>query len=148
MWEETSYQLELRQTIKDCADSEYNSYNYRTGPKYKLTFDPDDQTVARPVQVCTVEVAVIREEGTNGDREMAAALFRVGFKVWDVTMQDLLNGDVTLDRFRGIIFPGGFSYAGKFIYICVIIDRAKMFQVCSFRCTWIGQRLGGKYNVQ
>jgi phosphoribosylformylglycinamidine synthase len=43
---------------------------------------------------------------------MAASLFSVGFEVWDVTMQDLLNKQVTADEFQGIIFPGGFSYAG------------------------------------
>ncbi|XP_050507688.1 phosphoribosylformylglycinamidine synthase-like [Diabrotica virgifera virgifera] len=108
LWEETSYRLELHQTIKSCADSEFHSLPSRTGPKYTLTFDPDhDQTVKDEL----VPVAVIREEGTNGDREMAAALIRAGFKVWDITMQDLLSGVATLDRFRGVIFPGGFSYA-------------------------------------
>lgn len=45
---------------------------------------------------------------------MAASLFSVGFEVWDVTMQDLLNKQVTANDFQGIIFPGGFSYAGEF----------------------------------
>ena len=58
-------------------------------------------------------VAVIREEGTNGDREMAASLYMAGFDVWDVTMEDVVTRKATLDRFRGIIFPGGFSYAGE-----------------------------------
>lgn len=57
-------------------------------------------------------MAVIREEGINGDREMAASLMQAGFTVWDVTVQDLLKGEITLDKFRGVIFPGGFSYAG------------------------------------
>lgn len=56
-------------------------------------------------------VAVIREEGSNGDREMAAAFMMAGFEVWDVCMQDLLDGRITLDRFRGLAFVGGFSYA-------------------------------------
>ncbi len=56
-------------------------------------------------------MAVIREEGSNGDREMAAAFHMAGFKVWDVNMQDLCRGHVTLDQFRGIAFVGGFSYA-------------------------------------
>lgn len=58
-------------------------------------------------------MAVLREEGSNGDREMAASLYMVGFETWDVTMQDLIDKKVTVDQFRGIIFPGGFSYAGK-----------------------------------
>lgn len=57
-------------------------------------------------------MAVIREEGTNGDREMVASMHMVGFNVWDITMEDIVNRKVSLDRFRGIIFPGGFSYAG------------------------------------
>lgn len=110
IWEETSYRLELLQTIKECADSEYASLEKRSPPKYLLTFDSDEE---KPIKnVGSIKVAVLREEGTNGDREMAAALVRAGFKVWDVTMQDLINGIVSLDQFRGVIFPGGFSYAG------------------------------------
>ncbi|CAH0560242.1 unnamed protein product [Brassicogethes aeneus] len=109
MWEETSYKLELRQTIKACADSEYEGLGDRKAPRYKLTFNPDEESKVKSDK--DVHVAVVREEGTNGDREMAAALVQVGFKVWDITMQDLLSGAVTLDKFRGVIFPGGFSYA-------------------------------------
>jgi phosphoribosylformylglycinamidine synthase len=57
-------------------------------------------------------VAVIREEGSNGDREMAAAFYSAGFEVHDVCMQDLLDGRPnSLDAFRGCAFVGGFSYA-------------------------------------
>lgn len=56
-------------------------------------------------------MAVIREEGSNGDREMAAAFSMAGFEPWDVNMQDLMDGRVTLDNFRGVAFVGGFSYA-------------------------------------
>jgi hypothetical protein len=59
-----------------------------------------------------IDVCVLREEGCNGDREMAAALHLAGFRVWDVTMTDLIDGRMTVDRFRGVVFPGGFSYAG------------------------------------
>jgi phosphoribosylformylglycinamidine (FGAM) synthase-like amidotransferase family enzyme len=45
---------------------------------------------------------------------MAAALQMVGFEVWDVNMQDLSSGSVSLDQFRGIVFVGGFSYADVF----------------------------------
>ena len=56
-------------------------------------------------------MAIIREEGSNGDREMAAVFHMAGFETWDVNMQDLCTGSVTLDRFRGVVFVGGFSYA-------------------------------------
>lgn len=54
---------------------------------------------------------VLREEGINGDREMIASLFMVGFEVADVTVTDLISESINLDQFRGVIFPGGFSYA-------------------------------------
>ena len=57
------------------------------------------------------KVAVIREEGSNGDREMVASLFMAGFEVWDVTMNDICHGAISLDQFRGVVFVGGFSYA-------------------------------------
>ena len=48
-----------------------------------------------------VRVAVISEEGSNGDREMAAAVWSGGMEPWDVTMSDLLNGRASLDSFQG-----------------------------------------------
>ena len=65
-----------------------------------------------------MQVAVIREEGTNGDREMAAVVHASGMEPWDITMSDLISGRATLDDFRGIIFCGGFSYAD-------VLDSAK-----------------------
>ena len=56
-------------------------------------------------------IAILREEGSNGDREMAAAFHYAGFQTWDVNMEDLCHGSITLDHFRGIAFVGGFSYA-------------------------------------
>ena len=52
-----------------------------------------------------------REEGSNGDREMAAAVHAAGLEPWDITMSDLLMGRASLDSFAGIVFVGGFSYA-------------------------------------
>lgn len=53
-----------------------------------------------------VRVAIIREEGSNGDREMAAAVYAAGMEPWDITMSDLIGGRAQLDSFRGIIFVG------------------------------------------
>jgi phosphoribosylformylglycinamidine synthase len=64
------------------------------------------------------KVAVIREEGSNGDREMTSAFYLAGFEVWDVTMTDLLADKICLDDFSGIAFVGGFSYAD-------VLDSAK-----------------------
>lgn len=124
LWEETSYQLELRQTNINCALEEYNGLKERTTPAYKLTFDPDRKPHSiEKLLPSNIRVAVIREEGINGDREMAVSLEQAGFEVWDVTMQDLLSGNVTLDRFKGIICPGGFSYAD-------VLGSAKGWAAC------------------
>ncbi|XP_061931437.1 phosphoribosylformylglycinamidine synthase isoform X2 [Apis cerana] len=112
LWEETSYQLECRQTNIECALEEFNGIKDRTAPAYKLTFNPDVRPIAIHKNLSSkIAVVVLREEGINGDREMAASLMEAGFEVWDVTMQDFLQNKITFDRFRGIIFPGGFSYA-------------------------------------
>lgn len=109
IWEETSYQLERRQTNVSCAEEEYFGLDKRQVPLQKLTFIPDE--IQDTIVTKKIQVAVIREEGINGDREMAVSLIQAGFEVWDVTMQDLLKKKITLDRFRGVVFPGGFSYA-------------------------------------
>lgn len=111
-WERTSFELEKIQANTKCAIEEYSTYDYRTGPSYSCPVNPDEY--ARLLQTPSdksIYVAVIREEGTNGDREMIASLLESNFAVHDVMMNDLLAGKVTLDRYRGVVFPGGFSYA-------------------------------------
>ena len=119
MWEETSVALESLQCDVDCVREELHSLFppahfdpralYRVGPAVL------EIAVPRPVADAAISVAVIREEGSNGDREMCEAFFLAGFRVWDVCMQDLLDGSVAIDeRFRGVAFVGGFSYADVF----------------------------------
>ncbi|XP_036360685.1 phosphoribosylformylglycinamidine synthase isoform X3 [Octopus sinensis] len=113
IWEETSYQLEKRQTTIACAEAERKSFRMRKKPRY--TFNYDLSQLYNPHSFILPQhspsIAIIREEGSNGDREMAAAFHYVGFQTWDVNMQDLCSGNITLDQFRGIAFVGGFSYA-------------------------------------
>ncbi|XP_073823096.1 phosphoribosylformylglycinamidine synthase [Musca autumnalis] len=109
-WERISFELEKLQANPDCAIEEFNTLEYRTGPKYKTTVDLSSELVLKRVSKA-VTVAVLREEGVNSDREMIASLMKANFDVHDVTMSDLLSGKTSLDRYRGVIFPGGFSYA-------------------------------------
>ncbi|KAH7968835.1 hypothetical protein HPB52_011714 [Rhipicephalus sanguineus] len=109
-WEETSYKLELHQCDPKCATQERQGLLKRTVPPYKLTFSLDIPR-RNPGKYPMMRVAVLREEGVNSDREMAASFYMAGFEAWDVTMTDLLEGAVTLNGFRGLVFPGGFSYA-------------------------------------
>ncbi|XP_025074546.1 phosphoribosylformylglycinamidine synthase [Pogonomyrmex barbatus] len=111
IWEETSFQLECHQTNVACASKEFSGFKERTIPAYHLSFDPVRFRSIPTDPSNNIKVAVIREEGINGDREMAASLWEAGFDVYDITMQDLLKNHITLEMFKGIIFPGGFSYA-------------------------------------
>ncbi len=110
-WQETSFQLEKLQTNVQCAQQEkINIYDQQT-PEYKLTFTPQNTALEILNSNNKPKVAIIREEGSNGDREMTSAFYLAGFEVWDVTMTDLLAGRADLAGFRGVVFVGGFSYA-------------------------------------
>ncbi|XP_041046632.1 phosphoribosylformylglycinamidine synthase isoform X2 [Carcharodon carcharias] len=110
-WEETSFQLERLQSNWMCVEEEERGMEHRTAPQYKLSFQPAHQpSPSTGLGLSEPRVAVIREEGSNGDREMVASLIMAGFQVWDVTMTDICSG-MTLDSFRGVVFVGGFSYA-------------------------------------
>ncbi len=110
-WEETSYQIERLQMSSECADQERKNIFDRKGPSYLISFKPEP-TPAHLIEVRDKpEVAILREEGSNGDREMTSAFYQAGFSPWDITMTDLIHGRVTLERFRGLVAVGGFSYA-------------------------------------
>jgi phosphoribosylformylglycinamidine synthase len=119
VWESTSFQLERRQADPDCVESEERGLRHRRTPSWRLTFDPEPTVPAILDSDRRPAVAILREEGSNSDREMAAAFHLAGFDTWDVAMSDLLAGRVALDdRFRGLAAVGGFSYAD-------VLDSAK-----------------------
>lgn len=113
MWEETSFQLDKLQANPDCVKSERFCLLQSLEPNYYLSFPSIsvNDVIEWPLFPSSLRVAVIREEGSNGDREMAAALHLVGFEVWDVITNDLSLDHMSLDRFCGVVFVGGFSYA-------------------------------------
>ncbi|MCF6186725.1 MAG: phosphoribosylformylglycinamidine synthase [Desulfobulbaceae bacterium] len=110
-WEETSHQLERLQINPACADEEKKNIFDRTGPKYHLPFTPEATSSTLLAQSEKPKIAILRDEGSNSDREMSSAFFAAGFEPWDITMTDLLEEKITLDTFRGLAAVGGFSYA-------------------------------------
>jgi|TARA_B110000259_G_scaffold62294_1_gene73744 phosphoribosylformylglycinamidine synthase len=123
IWYETSYLLDQRQSGVDQATLRFDNYK-----KQALNFNfneaftgvKPDYTGARP------KAAVIREKGSNSEREMANALFLAGFDVKDVHMTDLISGREDLTGIQMIAAVGGFSnsdvlgsakgWAGAFLY--------------------------------
>jgi phosphoribosylformylglycinamidine synthase len=116
-WESTSDQIEQLQMNPVCAREQAGGHD-RPGPKYHLTFNPQPTPEQIMLREDRPRVAILREEGSNGDREMTAAFHMAGFEAWDITMTDLLAGEASLDTFRGVVFVGGFSYAD-------VLDSAK-----------------------
>ncbi|SHH75861.1 phosphoribosylformylglycinamidine synthase [Desulfofustis glycolicus] len=110
-WEETSYQLERLQMNPACADQEKEAIYRRPAPKYHLSFTPEPAPPEVFKRTDKPRVAILRDEGSNSDREMSSAFYLAGFEPWDVCMTDLLAGRISLDGFRGLAAVGGFSYA-------------------------------------
>ncbi|MBA3013633.1 MAG: phosphoribosylformylglycinamidine synthase [Proteobacteria bacterium] len=111
MWEETSFQLERLQMNPACAEEERATIYDRQGPSYTVPFTPSPTAPDILARSAKPKVAILRDEGSNSDREMSAAFYAAGFEPWDITMTDLLAGKTTLDSFRGLAAVGGFSYA-------------------------------------
>jgi phosphoribosylformylglycinamidine synthase len=118
LWEETSFELDRLQANPRCVEQERSGLRARSGPGYALPYTPRPTPAEQLEAPGRPRVAIIREEGSNGDREMTSAFWAAGFEPWDVVMSDLLVGRITLDGFRGAVFVGGFSFAD-------VLDSAK-----------------------
>ena len=111
-WSELTYRMQALRDDPECAREAYEAALDESDPglSAELTFALRADPLERSTPAPRPKVAVLREQGVNGQREMAAALDRAGFAVYDVHMTDILRGATTLDGFRGIIACGGFSY--------------------------------------
>jgi phosphoribosylformylglycinamidine synthase len=113
IWSETSYQIARLRDNPLCAEQEFESLlnTKDAGISPRLTFDPAENIAAPFINGgAKPRMAILREQGVNGQIEMAAAFDRAGFAAVDVHMSDLLAGRVNLADFRGFAACGGFSY--------------------------------------
>jgi len=109
-WEDTSMHLEELQTNPACVAEEFTVIKgAQSRPNWLLSFEPEPTPLSILESRDKPRVALVREVGTNGDRELAASLIAAGFSVDDITMTDLRTGRATLEPYRGVVFPGGFS---------------------------------------
>ncbi|MEO1263103.1 MAG: phosphoribosylformylglycinamidine synthase [Bacteroidota bacterium] len=125
IWYETSYLLDRNQTAGNLAKARFD--NYKKQPLHYIF--PEGFTGNRPARDDSgprIKAAIIREKGSNSEREMAHAMYLAGFDVKDVHMTDLISGRETLEDVRFIGAVGGFSnsdvlgsakgWAGAFLY--------------------------------
>ena len=113
VWYKSSYLLDIQQSGRECAGNRYENYKMQpleykfhkdfagTLASYKLTADRRKRSGVR--------AAILRDKGTNGEREMAYTLYLAGFDVKDVHLTDLASGRETLEDVNFIVFCGGFS---------------------------------------
>ncbi|WP_456417791.1 phosphoribosylformylglycinamidine synthase [Thiolapillus sp.] len=111
IWSETSLQMQLLRDNPECAREEFQGIVADDpGLSARLGFDPEEDIAAPFLETGRPRVAILREQGVNGQQEMAYAFHKAGFEAVDVHMSDILNGAVTLEDFRGLVACGGFSY--------------------------------------
>ncbi|HBX21144.1 MAG TPA: phosphoribosylformylglycinamidine synthase [Porphyromonadaceae bacterium] len=130
VWYRTSYLLDRRQSGEECAKERFEQYKhqplqFRFAPSFTGKFADLGIDPARK-EASGIKAAIIRDKGTNGEREMAYALYLAGFDVKDVHMTDLTSGRETLEDVQMAVFCGGFSnsdvlgsakgWAGGFLY--------------------------------
>jgi phosphoribosylformylglycinamidine synthase len=114
VWYETSYLFDCKQSGNEKATERYDNYKNQelfytfpthfTGTLKQYGLSPNHQPSG-------IKAAIIREKGTNGDREMAYSLYLAGFDVKDVHVSDLMAGRELLEDIQMIVFPGGFSHS-------------------------------------
>ena len=112
-WSETTYHMQRLRDNPECAQEEFDRILDVADPGLhaRLTFDPA-QDIAAPFIAKGVrpKIAILREQGVNGQIEMAAAFDRAGFESVDVHMTDIITGRIALAGFKGVVACGGFSY--------------------------------------
>jgi phosphoribosylformylglycinamidine synthase len=110
-WNELTYQMQAQRDNPDCARQEFESISDTADPGLNphVSFDVD-QLATSVISTRRPTVAILREQGINGQVEMAAAFDAAGCEAVDVTMTDLIAGRTDLSRFQGLAVCGGFSY--------------------------------------
>ena len=129
-WYKTSWLLDRKQSFNGCADERVNNYKHQP---LEMKFNDNFRGTLKSFGISAdrrtpsgIKAAIIREKGTNGEREMAYSLYLAGFDVKDVMMTDLITGRETLEDVNMIVFCGGFSnsdvlgsakgWAGAFLF--------------------------------
>jgi phosphoribosylformylglycinamidine synthase len=113
MWSETTYRMQSLRDNPVCAQQEYDRIlnDADTGLHAHVTFDINENIAAPYINTgARPKMAILREQGVNGQVEMAAAFDRAGFTSVDVHMSDVISGRIKLKDFAGLVACGGFSY--------------------------------------
>jgi phosphoribosylformylglycinamidine synthase len=112
-WSSTTHHMQLLRDNPECAKQEHQQRLDESNPgmQPKLSFDINEDILAAiDLNNDRPRVAILREQGVNGQLEMAAAFHQAGFTAVDVHMSDILSGAVDLADFNGVVACGGFSY--------------------------------------
>lgn len=112
LWEQPSINFEKLQINRECAIEEENVINSWLPSTTIVNLPSPSIDINLLIGGNKHKIAIIREEGSNGDKEMASAFFYAGFEVYDICMNDMMQDEnITMSKFRGVVFVGGFSYS-------------------------------------
>ncbi len=110
-WSETTLHMQTLRDDPQCAREEFERIAMDDpGLSVHLTFDHNEDIAAPLLERGRPRIAILREQGVNGQVEMAASFNKAGFECVDVHMSDIHSGEVTLNGFKGLVACGGFSY--------------------------------------
>jgi len=111
LWSDTTYQMQKLRDNPACAQQEFDSILNAADPglHVQLTYD-QNENIGQRFLLTRPKIAILREQGVNGQVEMAAAFDRAGFTTVDVHMSDIISGRIKLSEFHGFAACGGFSY--------------------------------------
>ena len=111
-WSSTSFQIQCLRDNPQCAQQEFDDIGNKSdsGLFVDTTFELKSNPLVFINNDIKPKMLVLREQGVNGQLEMAAAFDRAGFECVDVHMQDLIDGQIKLESFNGLVACGGFSY--------------------------------------
>ncbi|WP_100278782.1 phosphoribosylformylglycinamidine synthase [Mariprofundus aestuarium] len=112
VWAETSYRMQSLRDNPACAQEAFDAIANPddSGLFAELSFAPADDICAQYIGAIKPKMAVLREQGVNGQIEMAAAFDRAGFDCVDLHMSDIIEGRIGLEEFQGLVACGGFSF--------------------------------------
>ena len=134
LWEATSFELDKLQSNPACAEQEQEGLKKRHKPAWKLTYEPRATPAEWLASASKYRVAIIREEGSNGECEVAVRV--AGLEPWDVHVRDLLSGRITLEGFliKVLVGRSSYVYVLEVVHMQSTVERGSLHPLMAQPC--------------
>ena len=134
LWEATSFELDKLQSNPACAEQEQEGLKKRHKPAWKLTYEPRATPAEWLASASKYRVAIIREEGSNGECEVVVRV--AGFEPCDVHVRDLLSGRITLEGFliKVLVGRSSYVYVLEVVHMQSTVERGSLHPLMAQPC--------------